>query len=433
MALTDLTDRASVLKAIDEFDRHGRDAFLSKYGFGKATGYFVEHAGNLYDSKALAGAAHGYQHGSPLKHTEFSGGEATVAARLEALNFVVTRPGGTGWRTAIGTVTTRAEMQREYGGTAFGGIEPSRTSPNILVYTDPEQGSLSGYNYDGWDLNDSNVFYYTGEGRKGDQQLRDGNRAIVDHAEAGRTLRLFEAIDKKQRPGGKRQRYLGAFRLDDAAPYRFEPAPDAAGVPRQVIVFRLIREDAVPRDVPAAPPAPATAPAILAAEPTAPSTALGPQPTSSAQAGAAQDPPSTPDIELIPSEQVNVSEYEISPRVGALAKRDEGKLVGHFETWLRNKGHDVQRVRIKIPGERHPLLTDPFDLTTRTLYEAKSGCDRATIRLGIGQILDYLRFIPDAKGALLLPTQPSADLQALISSCGLGLVYKNLGSWVSVR
>jgi 5-methylcytosine-specific restriction enzyme A len=92
MALKDVTDSGSVLRALEEFDTLGREAFLDKYGFGKATGYFVDIGGTLYDSKAIAGAAHGYQHGTPLTNDEFSGGDATVANRLEALGFEVTRP-----------------------------------------------------------------------------------------------------------------------------------------------------------------------------------------------------------------------------------------------------------------------------------------------------------------------------------------------------
>lgn len=136
------------------------------------------------------------------------------------------------------------------------------------------------------------------------------------------------------------------------------------------------------------------------------------------------------DLELVPSERNMVMEYETFPRTGAKAKREEAKLVRQFETWLRAQGHEVKRVRIMVPGERHTLVTDPFDVTTNTLYEAKSAGDRATVRLGIGQILDYLRFMPQARGTLLLPTEPSRDLQALIKSCGLGLVYRQLGSWI---
>ena len=47
--------------------------------------YFVLHNGKRYDSKALAGVAVGKQFptSGPLAATDFSGGEATVKAKLE--------------------------------------------------------------------------------------------------------------------------------------------------------------------------------------------------------------------------------------------------------------------------------------------------------------------------------------------------------------
>lgn len=90
MALSDLT-KASVHTAIKEFDDLGRDEFLRKYQFGKATTYFLEYEGRSYDSKAIAGAAHKYisEKDSPLRPQDFSGGEATVKRVFEALGFEV--------------------------------------------------------------------------------------------------------------------------------------------------------------------------------------------------------------------------------------------------------------------------------------------------------------------------------------------------------
>jgi hypothetical protein len=201
MALRDLTDRGAVLDALSEFDAIGREAFLSKYGFGGAIGYFVLHEGRLYDSKAIAGAAHGYQHDTALKAHEFSGGAATVVARLSSLGFLVTVPPGPKWTLPIGAETTRSEVAAVYGGAKFGGIEPSVQSDNILLYTDPIAGIRHGYNFDGWDPAEPGVFYYTGEGTLGDQELSSpGNRAILEQPETGRTIRFFEAVDGRRRP-----------------------------------------------------------------------------------------------------------------------------------------------------------------------------------------------------------------------------------------
>ncbi|WP_222273154.1 HNH endonuclease [Modestobacter marinus] len=81
-----------VLAAIREFDQLGRESFLQKFGFGRARDYFVRHGGRFYDSKALLGVAHGYQHGEPLRPDEFSGGDAAAAATLRGLGFTVSDP-----------------------------------------------------------------------------------------------------------------------------------------------------------------------------------------------------------------------------------------------------------------------------------------------------------------------------------------------------
>ena len=76
MALADLTDSTAVVKAIEEFDSLGRQAFLDKYGFGESRGYFLRHEGKHYDSKAIVGAAHGFQYPDrgQLRSTDFTGG-----------------------------------------------------------------------------------------------------------------------------------------------------------------------------------------------------------------------------------------------------------------------------------------------------------------------------------------------------------------------
>lgn len=410
MGIREVTDRNAVLDAIDEFEVVGRDAFLSKYGFGPARTYVIEYTGKRYDSKAILGAAHGYQHGSPLGSHEFSGGDATVKPVLEALGFRVIQltpppaasPGGspsttTEWSLAPGDVTTRSAISAAYGGSIYGGIEPSTRTPNVVIYTDPAQGALNGYNYDGWDSREEGVFYYTGEGRKGDQRMAVGNKALMDHAETGKTIRLFEAIGTGKQRGGKQQRYVGAFRIDPSQPWRFEDAPDADGVQRKVIVFRLLSEEGSAHGKSVIPP-----------------------------------PPLAGGATFVASEQNTVTEYETTPAVGTTARRMEAELVKRFEDHLEAQGHSVGRVRIPIPDEKTTLVTDPYDATNGTLYEAKSSSDRATVRLAVGQLLDYLRFTPDAKGSLLLPSRPSPDLVAFIGACGFGLVYPDGELWQEV-
>jgi hypothetical protein len=106
MALSELTDPEAVRQAIAEFDRVGRTAFLERYGFGRSREYMLrEESGQLYDSKAIAGAAFGFQHPDrgPLTPSEFTGVEHTVQPKLEELGFDVVR---------IGEAWSRTEVER---------------------------------------------------------------------------------------------------------------------------------------------------------------------------------------------------------------------------------------------------------------------------------------------------------------------------------
>lgn len=102
---------------MDEFVRIGRTAFLARYGYGKSRDFMVRDAqtGQLCDSKAIVGAAYGYQFPAegPLKPGDFSGGEATVVPRLQRLGFEVVRI-GEDWTAAEveATVASYFEMLR---------------------------------------------------------------------------------------------------------------------------------------------------------------------------------------------------------------------------------------------------------------------------------------------------------------------------------
>ena len=96
-SLSRLQSPAAIQAALDEFLKLGRSAFLERYGFGKSRDYLARdpRSGELCDSKAIVGAAYGFQfpEEGPLKPEDFSGGEATVVSKLQALGFEVVRIG----------------------------------------------------------------------------------------------------------------------------------------------------------------------------------------------------------------------------------------------------------------------------------------------------------------------------------------------------
>lgn len=136
MAIKDLTQEA-ILKAVQEFDSLGRTAFLEKYGFNQARMYYLTLNGRIYDSKAIAGAAHGYlgRGWRPLKFSEFSGGLAYVGKQLTALGFDF---------GAVGTEDeVLAEGQKSAGkrrkNPPKGNPSPSRVERTVTLFVrDPE-------------------------------------------------------------------------------------------------------------------------------------------------------------------------------------------------------------------------------------------------------------------------------------------------------
>jgi hypothetical protein len=93
MSLTQLTSPTAVKLAIEECNRIGRDDFLRHWDFGRSREYPLSCGGVEYDSKAIAGVAHGYQfpEQGALRSEDFSGGihRQGAAHRLSKLGFHV--------------------------------------------------------------------------------------------------------------------------------------------------------------------------------------------------------------------------------------------------------------------------------------------------------------------------------------------------------
>jgi 5-methylcytosine-specific restriction protein A len=80
-----------VLAALSEHDEIGAEAFRAKYGFDRSWKYSLVHNGKSYDSKAIAGAAHGRiaPGWAPLPASQFSGGKDHAVRNLRRLGFEV--------------------------------------------------------------------------------------------------------------------------------------------------------------------------------------------------------------------------------------------------------------------------------------------------------------------------------------------------------
>ena len=70
----------------------GREAFLDRYGFGRAKHQFVRRAGRYYDSKAIAGVAGWFPDIGALGHEDVRSGESTVKNSLTGSDLLSDAP-----------------------------------------------------------------------------------------------------------------------------------------------------------------------------------------------------------------------------------------------------------------------------------------------------------------------------------------------------
>lgn len=135
----------------------------------------------------------------------------------------------TEWHLAPGERIKRTELHRIYGGSGQGGINPSATTPNVFLFSDPPSGHQYGY-IDEWA--EDGTFRYAGEGQTGDQRVNRGNLAVVRHVVDRRALRLF---------WGSRGTvtYAGEFVLDPGLQFSTVRRPGRDGVERNALLFYL--------------------------------------------------------------------------------------------------------------------------------------------------------------------------------------------------
>jgi hypothetical protein len=292
-------------------------------------------------------------------------------------------PYGGEWDLESGHKMTRKRLHERFGGRAQGGIGVSARTPNVLIFTDPVAGEQHGY-YDGWQSD--GCFHYTGEGQRGDQRMISGNRSILDHQRQGRALRLFDGARGTVE-------YVGRFVLDVEHPWYETDAPQN-GSPdlRKVIVFRLRLVDG-------------DSPRVVASK------------IADVIAGSV-----VRNVSI--EEQLTERSFVDPNREPYEAERRESSLVQDFSAYLRALGHEVCRKQIVPHGEYKPLFTDLFDETAGLLVEAKGSVTRESIRMAIGQLADYGRFVDARHRAILVESRPRPDLESLALSQGIAVVWR---------
>lgn len=130
-------------------------------------------------------------------------------------------------------------------------------------------------------------------------------------------------------------------------------------------------------------------------------------------------------VAAVPIEEQNTERVYVQPNHEPYeAERREQQLVLAYCEFLREKGSHVTRHLIRPEGEAKPMFSDVYDATRNNLLEAKGTVTREAIRMAIGQLADYRRFIePRPSCAVLLPERPRSDLEMLLSIEGIAVVW----------
>ncbi|MFD5011802.1 hypothetical protein [Streptomyces chartreusis] len=314
-----------------------------------------------------------------------------------------------------GLLTTREEMKAVFGGGTQGGIIPSDSTRNILIYVDHESGKKYGYE-DGWLEEEDElgpVFEYTGQGIRGDQTFlgRNGSRnaAVLYHKEAGKSLRVFMAMGRVpgSKSAAKQQRYVGEFTLDAEQPYTVREAGDEENQRRSIIVFRmrpLGDYERLAKDV------------ITPADQTD-----AHRVSANVVTGRMIEP------RMVKPKKRRASESRRAAQPSSIADLRQSDLRDQYLDELKKQQHEIFAYQIKIAGTTTILKTDLYDATEHELYSVRGESSREEVRTAVGQLKDYVRHIRprNPKLSVLLPEKPQEDLFNFLHTEGIDLIYQD--------
>jgi hypothetical protein len=125
----------------------------------------------------------------------------------------------------------------------------------------------------------------------------------------------------------------------------------------------------------------------------------------------------------------NSESYEVAKQKQVIeAERREQQLVNEFVAALTKRKKSAERLRY-TSGEGI-FYCDVYVSDRGHLIEAKGSTSRGDIRMAIGQLFDYKRLTQKARKrisrlALLLPERPATDMEALLTSLKIGVIWKN--------
>ncbi len=116
-----------------------------------------------------------------------------------------------------------------------------------------------------------------------------------------------------------------------------------------------------------------------------------------------------------------------------LASRRQQALILAYAEHLKQLEHTLSRGEYGLENTASALASDLVDETDLVLYVAKSDMRRASVRMAIGQLLDYRQFEEKSmKLALLLPRKPVQDTIDLVLSVPASVVWRTTDGFASI-
>lgn len=321
---------------------------------------------------------------------------------------------------AVPLITTRAELAAAFGkedaserASQPGIVTMREPHKKLFVFSDPHKSKENGYNFDGWTEGDEQgpVFDYTGTGPNGHQVLSGLNGTLLNHQEQGLELHLFISERGEKSGGAKSQRYVGQMVVDAEHPYTERWDYDKQNNLRKVYVFRLRSVDVDLTDI-------RPGDAVQPAQQTVVLPVPVPKP----------EDPVEPGARSRKTERHRTGQTVAKVAAGErVVNRREGILFTAFEEHLEAAGHAFNTFQISVKGEPTRLTPDLYDETDHALYEGKGLTTRSNVRMAMGQLLDYRRYIDNAdtlRLVVLLPSEPTPDVKDLLQTEGFHLVFQ---------
>ena len=465
--LSRLTDPSAVRLALDECRRLGRDVFLAKYGFERARKYFLVVDGELFDSKAVLGAAFGFVDGRALGPDDFSGGDRSAVRVLRGLGFLVETPSDWLGKVAADHVNAELAEFRRVGREAYldryGGSESQKffisdggelfDAKAVLVCAmrratglreishreveGTERGVADplrslGFNViSEWPITVGQVL-----ARKAVHDIVRGNREKGITRIAGSSDVLIFSDPVRGRKYGYDRfegvREDGSFwhtgegtkgdQSLESAGNRTILRADVEGLRLRLFVTEGTMVTYMGEVVTGDPPFEwRRAPDVDGVERDVVVFHLVPverlvtpkvvlpvvQPTT------VWSPPSDGDY-TVAGALVN----------GRVVTRQEMRMQARFGLWLQAQGRNVLRRPVVVPSSGAQVFPDLFDASTPMVVEAKKSAAREYVREAIGQVLDYqnllrLDGVEGVQAAILLPGTPDEDLMVLCHRLGI--------------